>query len=275
MNELWEKPAVKTLAFIAAVALSLWLVYAGRAVIFPFAVSFCLAYLLDPLVDVFEKRGVNRSVAIIILLLAVFTAFAAAVAFVGPLVWGQVENAGRNIPRYVAIVEEKVSPLIESIPQIDKEDVKKNISAAMSVLGDTPVRMLKGISGWVWSGLSGVVGIIAAFFNLVIIPVATFYLLKDFDVMIEKIHARVPSAKKERVAEFFGKIDAVLSDFFRGQLIVAATMAVILSFGLFVIGTPMGLLIGMVAGLSNIVPYLSIVVGLLPALILMWLQFPG
>lgn len=273
MNELWSRPGVKAAAAVALAVLALWLVYAGRAALFPFVVAFCFAYILDPVIDKMESARVNRSAAIVILLVALFAVLAAVAAFVWPIMWSQVRTLAANAPRYVEIVEGKIGPMIDSVPNINRGDVEAAMRDWMGAMGDAPLSALKGAAGWIWSGLTTMVGKVAALFNLVVIPVATFYLLRDFDNITAAISKRIPLDRRERVLGFFRKVDSALSSFFRGQLIVALIMAIMLSTGLLFIGTPMGLLIGVVAGLANIVPYLSIVVGLAPALLLTWLQF--
>ncbi len=273
MNELLSRPAVKAVLALAGLFIFLWLVYASRTVLFPFVVAFGLAYLFDPLIDRLEAKGVGRSTAIFILLTVLFIFVFAAAVFIGPIIWGQVDAMAENIPHYIALVKEKIKPMIESMPDMDREKIEGALQEGMRRMGDIPLKVLKGASQALWTGLSSVMGVMLALFNLVIIPVATFYLLKDFDIITEKITVRVPPRSRDRFVGFFKKIDTVLNAFFRGQFTVALVMALILATGLFFIGSPMGVLIGLLAGLSNIVPYLPIVVGLLPALILTYLQF--
>lgn len=275
MKDMWAAPAFRAVLLLAAAAAALWLVYEARAVILPFAAAFCLAYLLDPVIDRMERLGLGRQTAIISLLLIVFLFAGAALFFLAPIAWGQALALGENVPRYIETLREKAAPLLESIPHADRESVEKALREGLGAAGGAPLRIAKGVAGWAWSGLSSVVGMASALLNLVVIPVATYYLLKDFDHIVEAAALRVPPRHREWAELFFGKIDTTLSAFFRGQLVVAAIMAAILSTGLFLIGTPMGLLIGLAAGLANIVPYLAVIVGLAPALLLTYLQFDG
>ncbi|MBI4829456.1 MAG: AI-2E family transporter, partial [Nitrospinae bacterium] len=131
------------------------------------------------------------------------------------------------------------------------------------------------LAGAFWSAVSGAMGAAAALLNLLLIPVAAAYLLNDFDRLNAAILRRVPPRRRESAAAFAGKIDAVLWGFVRGQLTVAVINALILSVGLTLVGAPMGLFIGLAAGLAGIVPYLMVVVGLIPALVLSYLSDGG
>lgn len=275
MRDFLSKPITKVAMTLVGAALVLWLMYTARAALYPFIIAFGFAYLLDPVVDRMEKAGLGRTTAIAILLALFFAILSVAVALLIPIIAGQVEAMARNIPRYAEIVREKAMPVIERIPEMDRAKVEESAKQAISALGDAPLRILKSTSGAMWAGITNVAEFLLGLLNLVIIPVATFYLLKDFDVIVAQIERRVPHRYKPSVNGFFRKLDAALGAFFRGQFTVAVTMGAIYSVGLFLIGTPMGVVIGLTAGLANIVPYLPIVVGFLPALVLTYLQYNG
>ena len=108
--------------------------------------------------------------------------------------------------------------------------------------------------------------------NLVIIPVVMFYLLRDFDAINNKLLALVPPRLQNEVEEVMRDIDQVLSRFVRGQLMVAGLMGLMYSAGLFLCDTPMSLSLGMMAGLFNIVPYLGLILGLVPSVLLTYID---
>jgi len=112
--------------------------------------------------------------------------------------------------------------------------------------------------------------VLAAALNLAIIPVVTVYLLVDFDHIVAWAALRVPPRNREGVYGFVRKLDGVLSGFFRGQLTVAMIMATIYSTSLLIVGAPMGFFIGAAAGFANIVPFMPIVVGYIPAMALVF-----
>jgi predicted PurR-regulated permease PerM len=111
--------------------------------------------------------------------------------------------------------------------------------------------------------------------NLVLIPVVSFYLLRDWDVMMAKIRSLLPRDREERVVALAGECHEVLGAFVRGQLLVMLALGVIYAAGLMIVGLELGLLIGLIAGLAAIVPYMGFVIGIGAALIAGLFQFGG
>jgi hypothetical protein len=103
--------------------------------------------------------------------------------------------------------------------------------------------------------------------------VFAFYLLVDFPKAKQGMADLIPLPYRDVTLARLGEVDAVISSFLRGQLTIGLILACINGFGLLLIGVPLGLLIGILAGLANMVPYMSLVVGLMPALMLGWAEF--
>ena len=98
--------------------------------------------------------------------------------------------------------------------------------------------------------------------NLLLIPVVSFYLMRDWDLMVAKLRSLLPRGREGLVVQLFGECHEVLGAFLRGQLLVMLALGVMYATGLMMIGLELGLLIGVLAGLASIVPYLGVVVGL-------------
>ncbi|VAX24310.1 hypothetical protein MNBD_NITROSPINAE03-1613 [hydrothermal vent metagenome] len=273
MDNPWARISVKTAVASLCTGLFFWFIYLARAALFPFCVAFIIAYMLDPLIDRMESRKVNRSSAIVLLLVLLTLISVGAALFLAPLAVEQVAALGKKLPGYIDQMENKLAPVIGLIPDMDTQEVKARVREIASSLGDLPLKAVNAAARGLWSGLTGAMGVVVALFNLVLIPVATFYMLKDFDSITESVSRRIPAPYRDRLLGVFRNIDITLSAFFRGQLLIAMFMAALLSSGLFIIGIPMGIFIGIVAGLSNIVPYLPVFIGLAPALILAYLSF--
>lgn len=259
--------------FSAVLIASVVVVYLVRDALVPFIIAFLLAYLLDPLLDRMEEKKVPRTAAIMILLLLILTAVSVAGLLIYPPLERQVVKVIENQPHYTEEVQKRLTPLIEKISGYDKTRINETIWKTVGKMGDLPLQIIQKLYGIATSMVSSVAGMITALFSLLVIPVATFYFMRDIDRMKEKMLMFVPGRYREKVSEVFSDIDRTLSAFVRGQFTVAVVMAVLYSAGLYFIETPMGLLIGIVAGISSIVPYLSLVIGFLPAVILTYLHF--
>jgi len=131
-------------------------------------------------------------------------------------------------------------------------------SAAGEVLG-TLSRSGMRVAGWL--------------VNLVLVPVVAFYLLRDWNGIVARMHGLFPPALQPRVARLARETDAVLGAFLRGQLLVMLALAFIYSAGLWLIGLDLALPIGLVAGLVSFVPYLGFIVGLAAASVAAFFQF--
>jgi predicted PurR-regulated permease PerM len=231
------------LALAIAALVTIFLYYARRVVI-PFFVAFALAYLLDPLVDRMEKWRFSRT----------------------------AENLAKNLPRYIEVVQNWLRPVLEKVAGLDQAKIQDLLNEGMARFGELPLKILTFVSSFLWDSLSNLFDMILMAANLVIIPVVMFYLLRDYDKIAEKILALIPARFKESIVDTVSEVDQVLANFVRGQLMVGFLMGALYSIGLYAVGTPMSLFIGFLAGFANMVPYLGVVVGFLPAAILTYLQ---
>jgi sporulation integral membrane protein YtvI len=252
---------------IFAVAVSL------REAFYPFIIAFLIAYFFDPLLDWMEEKKIPRTAATLIVLTGFFLIMFAAGFMLYPVIERQVLAGIAQLPEYADAGREKVAPLLDKFSSMDSERSRELVASVMEKLGTLPVLILKYIYGFVMSAFSSLGGFVSSFFNMFVIPVAAFYFMRDIDVMKERMRELIPERYREKVDSIYHDINKTLSAFVRGQFTVALVMAFFYSVGLYVIGTPMGIFIGILAGFSGIIPYLSLVTGLIPALVLTWFQF--
>ena len=109
--------------------------------------------------------------------------------------------------------------------------------------------------------------------NIALIPVVAFYLLRDWDLLVERIHNMIPRQFVTTTVNLTKECDEVLSAFLRGQLLIMLLLGCIYALGLALIGLDLALIIGLLAGLASLVPYLGFIVGILAASIAAILQF--
>ncbi|MFQ5692944.1 MAG: AI-2E family transporter, partial [Nitrospinota bacterium] len=263
------------LAGVAAVFLLLYALYAFRSVLTAFFVAALLAYLLDPLVDRMERRGIPRWIGILLLLLVVLVLAAGASVFVFPLIQAEAVSLMERFPGYVERVRGWIAPLVARVTGMAPSEVGLSVDTLAARLKSLPPDLWRWLSRLVWQTTSGILSAALVLINLAIIPVAMFYLLRDFDALKERALGHIPPKHREYWVGRFVRMDELLGCFVKGQLLVGLVLAVVYSAGLLVVGTPLGILIGLLAGLANVVPYLGLVVGLLPALGMTFLEFGG
>jgi len=248
------------------------LVYFSRRVLTPFFIAFAIAYLLDPIVDRMVDKKIPRTPSVVILMSVFFLLLAAIAAVLFPLLQVQAEHFIENLPGYIAVVHGWVEPFLERLAGMDQEKAQTILKDGLARFGALPMKILSASSNVLWGSLSGLFNIILMVANLVIIPVAMFYLLRDFDEINGKALSLVPERYRDPVMGVVKDIDATLAGFVRGQLMAAMLMGLLYCIGLFICGTPMSLFIGLGAGLASLVPYLGLVIGFAPAAVMTFAQ---
>jgi predicted PurR-regulated permease PerM len=258
-----------SLALILLVCVAL---YFSRRVVAPFFIAFALAYLMDPLVDGLVSFKFSRTLSVLVLMLIFFLLLLGFGVFLIPIFSMQADSLAKNIPTYIGIFQEWFRPLLDLFTGLDSAKIDEYLNEWLSRFGEFPMKVLQFSSKFIWGSISNLFNIVLMFANMVIIPVVMFYLLRDFDVINEKLLALVPTRFKEKITELVMEIDQILSRFVRGQLMVAGLMGVMYSMGLFLCDTPMSLSLGMMAGLVNLVPYLGLVLGFVPSALLTYMH---
>ena len=248
------------------------LLYFSRRVVAPFFIAFALSYLLDPLVDKIQSRGISRTASVLLLMVVFFILVVFAGAFLVPLLSMQTESLARHIPTYILIFQDLLSPLLDMIKGFDPIKVEEVLNEGLSRFGELPMKALRFSGKLLWGSISNLFNIILIIANLVIIPVVMFYLLRDFDSINKRLFSLIPPRFQEKTHVIIFEIDQVLSSFVRGQMMVIVLMGIMYAFGLFLCDTPMSLSLGLLAGLFNLVPYLGLVLGFAPASILTFMH---
>jgi len=261
---------------LAAAVVAGWLVYLLAPVITPFAAALAIAYFGDPLVDRLENKGVRawrmgRTLAVVLVFLLMVVAFVAMLLVIVPLLADQVRVLVERFPAYLEWLTGTAWPWVAGQLGMDATVLDtgritallkaywRELSQAAFALMETLGRGGQAVIHWVT--------------NLVLIPVVTFYLMRDWDLLIRGVRDLVPRNMVDDVTRLAGEIDGVLSAFVRGQLIVMLALGVIYSLGLWLVGIDLAFLIGMGAGLLSIVPYLGSILGLAAAAIAALFQF--
>ncbi len=258
--------------FLAAVVVTLVGLYLSRNVLTPFVIAFALAYLLDPLADKLEEWKLSRTLSVTTILISFFLVVVVAILILIPLFRIQLERLAANLPNYIGRIETWLHPYIEQISLIDSAKIKQYLKTAFEKVGTLPLEAFGSATEVLLNSISGVMSLLMVLVNLLIIPVAMFYLLRDFDTINRKLVKLVPKRYRRKAIGIVQEIDEVLSGFVRGQLMVATLMSGLYTVGLFLCGTPMSLFIGPLAGYANLVPYLGLAVGFVPAAALTFLQ---
>ena len=244
--------------WLIAVALTGWLLYLLAPVLTPFIAAALLAYIGDPLADRLQRFKLPRTLAVVAVFLLTFTVLALLVLLVGPLIQTQVSALLAALPGLLEQVEQVWLPSVSGWLNIETGD-DVGLGAFLANYGD--MASTWGAKVLVSVSKSGG-ALAAAVLSLFLVPILTFYLLRDWDTIMAHLGALIPSRQRETVIKLAHDTDEVLGAFLRGQLLVMLALSVIYSVGLGLVGLKFAIAIGVVSGLVSFVPYLGFVFGI-------------
>ncbi len=261
------------LGLLATLVGLVWVASEVRSVTVPLVTGFIIAYLLDPLVDRLESRRLGRTPAIAVLLFGFLVLVVAVLLLLGP----QVVKELAQIPGKLHQVLARFVPWLEATFHIAvPHNVEDAFNGLLKGLDTLDLRSLARPAGSVLKAVfGGTVSVIASFAGAVMVPVFAFYLLRDFDDLVAWIHDLIPASYRAPISARFREIDAAMSSFIRGQVTVAAILAGLYSLGLWVVGLPLALVVGLVAGFGNMIPYVGTTLGLLLATLMALIDWHG
>ena len=237
--------------------------YFLRTILLPFVIGIAVAYFLDPVVDKLEERKWNRSLATLFTLFV----FLALVIFLVFLLVPVLTNQLKNFAQFLPIVKDKLQLIIDAVAGIlnNKVDAK-----ALDVPASGLIKWSTKMLGGVIDGGAAIADLLSLF---LITPLVAFYLLRDWDLIVEKVYDWFPIRHKDTLQEQLNEIDKKLAAFVRGQGTVCLILASYYAITLTMTGLEFGVVIGVFAGLISFVPFVGAIFGGLLSIGLAYLQF--
>jgi predicted PurR-regulated permease PerM len=256
---------------LALLVLLVAALYFLSPVLTPFAVAALFAYLFDPLADRLERLKLSRTAATSIVFLALSLVVLLVLLLVIPYLSRQVAAFINRLPQWIAWLQTVAVPWLSARFDLNLEvpDMQQLIAVLQQhwkEAGGIAAAVVAQVSK---SGFA----VISWITRLVVVPVAFFYLLRDWDVMIARIHELLPRSIEPTVSRLARESDETLSAFMRGQVSVMIALGIIYAVGLWAVGLDVGPLIGLIAGLISFVPYLGSILGILMGVIAALVQY--
>lgn len=246
----------RRLQWTAVALLAGWLLWLLAPVLSPFVFAALLGWLGDPLVDRMERRGLSRNVAVLLVFGGMMLVLVLALLLLLPLLERQIVTLVQSLPRYRDWLVGTVVPWLERrtgmqlLAWLDPERLIELVRSHWQQAGGVARTVLGYLSR---SGFA-LLGVVA---NVVLLPVLTFFFLRDWDLLVERVAALVPRDHEATVSRLALASSDVLGAFLRGQFLVMLILGVLYSLGLWAVGLDLGVLIGMLAGALTFVPYLG------------------
>jgi predicted PurR-regulated permease PerM len=247
--------------WLACLAAFIGFLYLFSGILMPFVAALILAYLLDPVVDRLQKAGLSRPWGTVIVMLLVTFAFVIVLLSVAPVLVNQLASFITKVPGYIAriqtLITEQGGPLIERLGGAER--LSEIQSALSGGLGDA-AKWAGGVLTSIISGGSTIVGILSL---LVLTPVIAFYLLLDWDHMVERVDGWLPRQHATVVRDLAREMDQTVAGFLRGQALLCLILGLFYAAALSLIGLNFGFLIGIIAGVISFIPFVGSITGLL------------
>jgi predicted PurR-regulated permease PerM len=267
------KALPKPLWVIIGLGLIALLIHLLAPILMPFLLAAVLAYMGDPLADRLEARGMGRTWAVVTVFATLSLGGALILLITLPLLIEQLQLLMERLYDGLRWVQSTGLPKLREYLDLPEqtqpmESAREAISEHWASAG--------GILFYLWDKVSGSsLALIAWLANMTLVPVVTFYLLRDWDVLMAAIRNLLPRSIEARTVLIAKECDEILGAFARGQLLVMLALAVVYTVGLWIVGLDLALILGLAAGLASIVPYLGVIVGIGAAGTAAFFQFDG
>jgi predicted PurR-regulated permease PerM len=264
---------VLSLGFLTA----LWLVRSLGWILTPFVLAFVLAYILNPVVNRVQSRGLGRSAATGIVLGTFLTLTVVAVVVLGPVLSAQIGNFVSKLPELLTGAIAWARSLLDRvshvpIPGVGRTELGDLLNIDTTDLGPFLQSRQEELRRYLLTGAAGVgkgIGIALQVVSYMLVtPIMTFFVLRDFAAILHAAGRLVPVPQRPAAARFFREFDVLLGKFLRSQLLVSIIVGFIIGIGFALVGFPYALLLGVIAGVFNIVPFLGMVVTVTPAVLI-------
>ncbi|QAT62044.1 MULTISPECIES: AI-2E family transporter [Tissierellales] len=238
-----------------------------------FIFSVIMAYLFNPIVNFFEKRKIRRSLGILIVYAIILGVIVILSLTIIPNITKEAKKLMEILPLYLNrifdflnnIYDRYYSSIYSLPPQL--QGVEQAVMGNAENMGNILSENIKKIT-------SSMMDIFPKITSIILVPIFTFYLILDKDSIKNKIYITVPKDKRQDFSRLSKEIDKALGEFIRGRVIVAIFIGVSTTIALLILKIPFGLVIGLIAGIADIIPYFGPVIGIIPAVIFALLDSP-
>lgn len=263
------------LIVVSAALTLLWILDTTGFLLAPFALALVLAYILDPLVDRLSAGRLGRSTAIGLIALPVVGGLAALILIGFPAMARQTADLIEGVPfavsRFTGWIQGLEGRLLNTdLPFLDEVVLVEQLQA---IDGESVMAFLREryevILQTTWSGVLGLGRGLGSVFSVlgyvVLTPVLTFYLLRDYDAVVRRAGDLVPMARRPGVFAFAKEYDSNLAAYLRGQFTVALIVGALTAAGLLLLQFPYAFLIGTTVAVLGLIPYAGLILSLIPA----------
>lgn len=246
--------------FLVVISIAgLYFLYRVRIIMVPFIFAFFIAYLLNPMVQFVENKRVPRGFAILTVYLIVFTLLTMVLIFGIPHIIQELNKLSKSIPQLANELEQIVSHIETRYSNYAlPEAVKKGIDENIRHVEDEMVKVVK-------AGTATIFKLFSYILSFVIAPVFAYYMLKDLVAIKSSFVLTIPRKYRSDVMAILRDIDEIISGFLRGHMAISAIVGSLTGLGMYIIGVDFSLIIGFIAAVAELIPYLGPLIAAVPA----------
>jgi len=259
------------LVLVFLLVLARWL-YPKREVFFTvlslFFAAFAIAYVLNPLVVFLTRNRAPRSTAVLVIFLIIFGGLALLAVGLLPSVITELQVLMEEVPAYTLRLQ-------EFLEQVHRDYHRFNLPEGLRVVIDESVEGLEeALLGLFENLLVGIPGFFKRFIILLLLPILVYYFLRDFDSFRQGVKEGIPAAYRRRATLLAREMDRTLGAYLRGILLISALVGFLSYLGLLILRVDFALLLAIIIGATNLIPFFGPIIGAVPAVIVALLASP-
>ncbi|MGO1368271.1 MAG: AI-2E family transporter [Senegalia sp. (in: firmicutes)] len=248
------------LIFFIVILYFIFMINGLRSILFTLIISISLAYIINPLVNFLEKKKVKRVFGILLIYIGILGIIYLISVLIIPAIFKEVKDLVELLPKYT----DEISNFSNDFYNNYYKNLD-NLPFGLNQIKDTIENNISNVQEILLDAASGTMNFIMNFFskalNVVLIPIIVFYLVKDKDYFKKNVILTIPNKHRTSLISLSREIDYSLGNFIRGQLTIAAFVGTLTAIGLLILDVNYAFTIGLIAGVTNVIPYFGAVIG--------------
>ena len=270
-QQVWQERWFHLVMWLVLFVLLLWFLDAVKPILLPFVLGGIVAYLMDPTADWMERKGVHRGVASAFITVLLTAALAGILVWLGPLLYHQMVDLGGKVPMLIREVEvalrDETGPFFRTINRLSGD------ANTPTSVGDVLQRGVSSAGVMVGGLLASAASVLNVMALLLITPIVCFYFIRDWTGVLDRSDTLLPRAYAPTIRQQLHRINATLSAYLRGQLTVMLLLAVFYAIAFSILTLKYAILLGLLAGLLVIIPYVGTWVSMVLGMAVAYSQF--
>lgn len=246
---------------IVLTSIVLFVLYSIHAVLMPFIYALLFVYVLRPVVNYLDDKGLPRTLALLLSYVAMAVIMTLFGMYVGPILYREANGFMVKFPEYITVASDYVNSLIRENQFLSGEkaaDVLTGFSNSFKTFVQEAILHVPTLTANVFGGV----------LHIVLAPIIAFYILKDLKQIRAALRDLIPERHRVEGMHIVKKIDLIVGGFLKGQALVALSVGVLSGLALYLLGLDYAILLGFLICIFNIIPYLGPIVGGAPAVII-------